>query len=254
MLPLMVAAFTGTATEARFGTIDLWARLAQLAERGFAPHHILDIGANRGDWTRGAQRIWPHAKIFMIEANPAHAARLNEMKVPYAISVLGDAERDVTMHFGDMGVADTGNSIFRETTNQQLFKGSVVRMRTLDDVLISANRSHTRYPLMKVDVQGAELLVLDGAVRTLRSVEVILLELAVVQFNEGAPMWLTVQTKLARLGFQIYDVLELHYLPTTGMLIQVDLMLVKMSSTLWARRATGYPEPNWPTTATAESG
>lgn len=54
-----------------------------------------------------------------------------------------------------------------------------------------------------------------------------------------------------RLGFHLYDLLELHYQTNTGMLIQVDLLFVHETSPLWHPTTTGFPKPTWHTPAAA---
>src|SRR6516165_10461379 len=41
--------------------------LADIRARGFTPRGIIDVGANRGDWTRVALSIFPDASVIMIE-------------------------------------------------------------------------------------------------------------------------------------------------------------------------------------------
>src|SRR5215831_7780241 len=38
-----------------------------LKERGFAPKHIIDVGANHGDWTRTALKYFPEAYYTLVE-------------------------------------------------------------------------------------------------------------------------------------------------------------------------------------------
>ena len=143
-------------------------------------------------------QIWPAAQFLLVEADPRHTRTLSKTGLPFVIALLGDGARNVTMHYGTLGLADTGNSVFPETINRNQFAPKSVRMRTLD-ALLAAHQQYAaaRFDLLKCDVQGAELMVLRGASRTLRSVEVLLLELSVVQYNEGAPLWLAMQTRLA---------------------------------------------------------
>lgn len=229
----------------REGVVDMFARLEQLRDlRGFQPKHILDVGANRGTWALRARLTWPQADIFMIEANEQQVPYLINCGIPFMFAVLGDSQRKTKIHFGEMkGAHDTGSSIFRQTTHVSAFSEKLVTMRTLDEVLNSTGRGEHEFELLKLDVQGAELMVLRGARKTLAKVQAILLEVSVVLYNEGAPLWLQVQTELAGLGFHVYDVLELHYLPPTSMLVQVDLLVVHERSRLWEKRLTGYPRP-----------
>src|ERR1700730_14702173 len=41
--------------------------LGDIRARGFKPRGIIDVGANRGDWTRVALSIFPDASVIMIE-------------------------------------------------------------------------------------------------------------------------------------------------------------------------------------------
>ena len=233
----------------RRGSVNMFARLANLRDQGFVPSRILDVGANRGLWTKAVRQIWPRAQLLMFEANPNLVPELEGSGAPFRIAVLGETARDVTMHFG-RGKSITGSSMFRESgKHRDNFDATTVRMQTLDDALASERARDGGYQLLKIDVQGAELKVLEGATRTLRSVEAIVLELSIVQYNEGAPLWLEMQSRLGALGYQVYDVLELHYHAGerhTPQCIQVDLLFVRTSSRLWHANVTGFPKPAWP--------
>src|SRR5215472_12430161 len=41
--------------------------LEDIKSRGFSPRGIMDVGANRGDWTRLALSVFPGTPIIMIE-------------------------------------------------------------------------------------------------------------------------------------------------------------------------------------------
>jgi hypothetical protein len=45
----------------------LYRFFAALKARGFSPRHIIDVGANRGYWTRGALEYFPEAYYTLIE-------------------------------------------------------------------------------------------------------------------------------------------------------------------------------------------
>eukprot|EP00966_Prymnesium_polylepis_P099725 2309186-Prymnesium_polylepis.2 len=130
----------------------------------------------------------------MIEANPEHATALAKAKRknrPYVIAVLGNDTKQTSMWFG---AAHTGNSLFPEPGGQ--YHPRTVTLRTLDNVA----GGHPSQ-LLKLDIQGAELLVLAGATRTLRSVEVLMIELSLVDYNPGSPQFAEVVAELTRLGF-----------------------------------------------------
>jgi FkbM family methyltransferase len=222
-------------------------RLERLKHLNFTPKGICDIGANEGDWTRTVKKIWPRSPFFMVEGNYKHIQSLKAVGEQFAITYLGDRLRNVTM-WEDPGDkitvtnGHTGNSIFRENGEHASFVNATRPMLTLD--MLSKQRRMPPCNLLKLDVQGAELLVLRGAAATLRHVEVITMELAVVQYNDGAPLWFETHVELDQLGFVAWDVLQLHYDGNT--LIQLDVLFVRKDSPLTKKRATGYPAPKLP--------
>jgi len=223
-------------------------RMLRLKRLGFAPRGIFDVGANSGHWTQEMMRVWPRARYFMIEANPMQEPNLKVVGQPFAISLLGDVEKNITMWMSPDRPSkihgSTGNSIFREAAGVARFVPTSRRMSTLD--ALAAQHGAVNFDMLKMDVQGAELLILRGAKTVLRSVQVILLELGAVQYNQGAPMWLEVHLELDKLGFMAYDVLELHYDHRTQALTQVDVLFVRKGSFFTRKRATGFPAPVLP--------
>jgi Methyltransferase FkbM domain len=87
----------------------------------------------------------------------------------------------------------------------------IVPMLRLDDLLREIN---FRTPaLLKIDVQGAELIVLRGASVALRSCELVLLETSLFQLMKGAPLLSDIVAYMVDAGFVPYDVFSLCYRP-----------------------------------------
>eukprot|EP00959_Pyramimonas_sp_CCMP1952_P174533 3647394-Pyramimonas_sp.AAC.1 len=204
-------------------------RLQQLCVKmKFRPKLILDVGANEGSWTRAVRNVFPEAKFFMVEAVSKHNKTLSQVGAPYAFAVLGDEEKEVEFY---QAKTSTGNSLFREASMAfRRVQPTKTRMRTLDNVLEEHGITGP-VGLLKIDTQGAEMLVLKGAKNTLSQTTLIVLELSIQQFNEGAPRAAAVIGFLAEQGFEPYDITELHYLPN-GQLMQFDFLFARKDSPL----------------------
>ena len=229
-------------------------RFAWLKSKGVFPSTVVDIGANVGRWTTATAKVWPDASYLMVEANREHEQSLRAVtrrlqKAQLAIALLGNATRQVP-YFAASPKArryhgqNTGNSIFLENRpgSSAAFSPRTEQMTSLDDLLASRGLGMPR--VLKLDVQGAELLVLAGAAHTLAHVEVLLLEMAVVPYNVGAPLWFEVHAEVERLGFQAFDVNGLNY--ASGVLVQIDILFLSKSSRLWNATGYGAPAGGWP--------
>jgi len=79
--------------------------------------------------------------------------------------------------------------------------------------------------LLKIDAQGYELEILRGAMKVLPLIDAILLEIAVIEINKGAPLLNEVLGFMKTLGFVAYEILEIHRRPLDGALNQIDFTL-----------------------------
>jgi FkbM family methyltransferase len=203
--------------------------LTAIAMRGFAPMTIIDVGAFEGRWSRIAKQTWPASHLVMIEPNASKQQGLVDVAKALDANLFCDllgAENGRTVIFNVMG---SGSSVMSERSGLSRTT-EARRLRTLDSLL-----EDVRPPgLLKIDAQGYELEILRGASRVLPAFEAVLLEIAVIEINEGAPLLHEVIAFMKSLGFVTYDILEIHRRPLDGALNQVDIIFVREQSDLIA--------------------
>lgn len=198
-------------------------------DRGLTPKIIVDVGAFEGDWTVLAHKIWPDAKIIMVEANEQKLEKLSnvskEVGADLHSALLGSADgREV-----DFFVMESGSSVFEEessTPRQAIRK----KTQTLDSLLVHLQS----VDLLKLDTQGFELEVLRGGSRLLATAQAVLMEVSLIQINRGCPLIHEVLAFMKERGFQSYDILEIHRRLLDGATNQIDLLFVKENSPLIA--------------------
>ena len=164
-------------------------RLQQLRNKGFKPKFTLDIGACVGEWARDTKIVFPESEYLLLEANKDHEPILKNTGFPYKIALLGNESKMVDYYAKKEGYT-TGNSIFIEQTKHYTgdqFETRQLSMVTLDDLLRPYKMNKPEF--VKLDVQGAEILVLQGATKTLENCEFILLETQLLEYNKNAPMF-----------------------------------------------------------------
>jgi FkbM family methyltransferase len=195
-----------------------------LAERGFEPKTIIDVGAFEGAWSTMVREIWPHSHIIMFEPNLRELTRLAAQHASAKLfgELLGANDGEGV----DFHIMGSGSSILSErsplsrTTERR-------RLRTLDSVLSDVSSG-----LLKIDAQGYEIEILKGATKTLRDVDGVLLEVSLIEINEGAPILHDVIAFMRSVGFVAYDILEFHRRPLDNALHQIDLLFVRPNSGL----------------------
>ncbi len=207
----------------------MWWSLENLRRCGFRPASVIDAGAFVGDWTRRTRAIWPEAKYLMIEPQPNKQERLRGMcneSISLEQVLLGSVEQKaVPFHMDDLG----GSSVLEQFQDKCPLTDPLA-MKTLDSVV--AKRKLAGPILLKADVQGYEVEVLRGAKEVLPKVEVILLELSLLPYNIGAPLFAEVIAFLAERRFLVYDLCWVHRRQSDEAAFQLDVLFAREDSPL----------------------
>jgi FkbM family methyltransferase len=214
---------------------EMVASIDRLRAQGFAPKTIIDIGAFNGSWTYTMSGFFQDARFHMCEAQQSMVDHLSQVvaaldgRATYTMGLLGDAPRESV----DFFVMGTGSSVLEEQTS---FKRDCVSipMTTLDTVVSQAKLTGPFF--LKLDVQGFELEVLKGATRAVAQAEAILMEVALLEYNKGAPTIDDVIYAMAQINFVPFDISGARRRESDGALFQVDIIFVRRDSNLRAHR------------------
>lgn len=140
---------------------------------------VIDVGANIGQFSNAIRYWYPQANIVAIEADPDTYARLQEntrySSVRTINLAISDKRERVEFFRSDLSV--TSGMI--KTSNEQIC--ITVAADTLDSVLATVQK----IDLLKIDVEGAELKVIQGAKATLRASSYLLLEVSFDRNTSG---------------------------------------------------------------------
>lgn len=177
-------------------------------KENFMPSKILDIGAWNGFWTKNVKTIWPGAEYTCIEAGPKHEKKLKEITPNYHIAVLGDSNREVKMYLREI---DKGNkkkiTYTKGSTIFDIFENYETRqMQTLDELI----GKDAQFDLIKQDVQGAEIMVMQGAPDIFARAQYVIQEVNVhkdEQFPE-MPSENDMDEFMFQLGFNNSEIIE----------------------------------------------
>lgn len=173
----------------------------------FFPEVAIDVGANRGDFTKAIKFLFPHIYVYAFEPISRLFDELENMYendkavqiYPYALSD-NESEKDfLEMEFNTLSSllepdSDLKN-LFGVRSNYHKIR---VKTKKMDNVL---GKKHLKHGILKIDVQGAELQVLKGSTKTLDSIQFIILEYNFDKFYKKQANLLELLNFLVQKGF-----------------------------------------------------
>lgn len=189
---------------------------------------VIDVGANAGQFARACLATWPAARVIAFEPLPEVAALLRENlrdtgRVEVHALAVGSTDGETAFrrhaHSLSSSVLEVVPGAESEAWAAEQLPHLNVPVRRLDTIL--AGRVLDRPVLVKVDVQGFELEVLDGAERTLAGADALLLEAAFEPMYAGQPPFSTVHQKLSTLGWSLHRPLDVRC-DSRGRMVEAD--------------------------------
>ena len=199
---------------------DQYDHLAKLDK----PRTVLDLGAWKGRWTIAMRQHWPDAHFTCVEAGHSHRHHLEKIADEYHIAVLGNENRPVEFFLRERNNQieyTKGSNIFGATPSFNCVAHDIRDMRTLDRV-VGEDR---QFDFIKQDVQGAEILVMQGAPQIFQRAKYVLNEVnlhkdpAQPQIPDAEEM----DRYMEKIGFGSATVIEDH-----GQNNQVDKLYTRL--------------------------
>lgn len=192
---------------------------------------VFDVGANTGQFASDLRHCGYAGRIVSFEPlSSAHGVLMQASTGDsgwdaYPRCALGD-------HNGEVEINIAGNSesssilpmleLHRSTAPEAIYQGKeIVPIKTLDAVA-DQYLKNARAPFLKIDTQGFEWQVLDGARDTLQHIKGISVELSLVPLYEGQHLWREVIDRLEAAGFTLWSFKPAFTDLSQGRILQVD--------------------------------
>ena len=178
--------------------------LTDLSKR-FTPNTILDIGAHHGNFSIFCKNVWKDVDCLMLEGNENCDKYLENLPFSHCIVLLSDSNKEVTLHLNPKNPTCTGTSYLRENTKYYDNSIKVKKQTyTLDEVTEEVGKS---FDLIKIDTQGSELDIIRGGLNTIQKSSYVIMEVSILQYNEGSPLFDEVIEYMNSIGFVNYEII-----------------------------------------------
>src|SRR5207248_1490760 len=115
-----------------------------------------------------------------------------------------------------------GSTLLEEVGPRDFLRFDRVPMRRFDELF----KSFERPALCKIDVQGAELLVLEGMTGRLAELDAVIVETSTIATVKGGAELAGVVRFMGEHGFVVADIIGLKRRPLDGATAQLDLLFV----------------------------
>ena len=199
---------------------------------------VFDVGANTGQTGEellGSGFLGRVVSFEPLAAAHSELARKAASQSRWTIhprAAVGAAPGEVTIHVAANSISSSVLPMLQAhvdaAAGSQTVGTEVVAVIRLDDVSAGYLRG-AKAVLLKVDTQGFEWDVLDGAVETLGKVAAVQLELSLLPLYGGQRLWRDYVDRMEGLGFQLYFVYPAFTDQHTGQTMQWDAMFVRTS-------------------------
>lgn len=221
-----------------FGALEHF--FATVKNIGFEPTYIIDVGANHGRWTRKALTYFPNAAVTMIEPQEHLKADVEDLLIRPNIKWItaGAGSENKVAKFTIAEYDDSSTFIISEQ------EAASHGMKQIDMPLVTLNKVVTdngdKIPeLVKIDAEGLDLEVIEGASDLLGKTEVILLETAICARNIDNKIGLTI-SKMEDLGYEPFDITDLNYSPHQKVLWLAEIAFVRKGGLIMSKTSLQY--------------
>jgi FkbM family methyltransferase len=194
---------------------------------------ILDIGSNEGQFIDTISKTLPDAQFYAFEPISVCYNQLlqntKHLRVkPFNCGlsdINGTTEINVSTNLVSssiLGMKDLHKNLYPEST---YMKKEVITLKRLDDVL--ENEQLDRNILIKIDVQGYEQKVLSGAIKSVKTAAVVIIETSFEPLYNGQWLFDNVYTYFTNAQFRFMGFADQSLSKKSGIPLYADAIFVR---------------------------
>jgi FkbM family methyltransferase len=197
---------------------------------------VLDVGANTGQYFKFLRTAGYYGRVVSFEPLSDAYSQLVEMskKDPKweiaTRTAIGNLEGEISINIASNSQSSSLLQMLdrhKEAFPESAYVGSeTVKITKLDYIATHFIAENNRI-FLKIDVQGYEQQVLEGAKSILSQVEGIQLEMSLVRLYEGELLLTEMLDYMKNLGYSLHHLSPVIFDPNTGQALQLDGIFFK---------------------------
>jgi len=217
----------------RYPTSDLKRRIKLI--KHFEINKTLDVGANEGQYALQLRRLGFDGKIVSFEPYSKAFIKLKEKTekdknwIAYNLA-LGNRDEEEFLNISYNSVSSSFLDMLpihlKSEPMSRYISKEKVKIRKLDSIFHKFFQEGDRI-FLKIDTQGFEQKVLEGAKESLHLIKGIQIEMSISPLYRGEMQFVDLLNFITERGFLLYSLETGFHNPETGQLLQVDGIFFK---------------------------
>jgi FkbM family methyltransferase len=198
---------------------------------------VFDVGANIGQYAKLLRELGYSGRIVSFEPLSSAYSRLKAVSEKDPLweiapqAAIGNQEGEIIINIAGNSQSSSALPMLDahlESAPESAYSGSeTVKLSRLDTIAKDYIKSETKSIFLKIDVQGLEKQVLEGATAILPLVKGIKLELSLVPLYEGQVLFKEMIDIVEKLGYELYGIEPGFTAEKTGRMLQMDGIFFK---------------------------
>ena len=198
---------------------------------------VLDVGANVGQYAMLLRRLGYSGKIVSFEPLSSAYSQLkvasnkDELWEVAPRTAIGNEDSQISINISansqSSSVLNILDSHVNAASNSVYIDSEKVKLQRLDTIALDYFEKDANSVFLKIDVQGFERQVLEGAMNILPRIKGIQTEMSLIPLYQGQLLFQETLALLDKLGYELYSLIPGFADPKTGRLLQMDGIFFK---------------------------
>ncbi len=198
---------------------------------------VLDVGANIGQYGSELRSIGYEGQIISFEPTSDAYTKLAALSKKdkkwnafhYSLGEFdGDSEINISKNSVSSSLLNNLPQLIESAPAAAFVAKEKISVKKLDSIFNDL-RTDSDTVYLKIDTQGYENMVLNGALESLKKIKIIQIEMALIPTYEGSLSFEQMIEKLTALQFKLISIESGYYDKKTGNLLEVDGVFINAS-------------------------